>query len=198
LQSKLHNLRFLIYLSPIIVIVGGYGLLIVATGEAYPFTVVTGTSMRPTILPGTVALIDQVPFQQLKTGNVIVFTPELARVLPCDNAPSASLYQDASVPCFVIHRIVKIQYNSEGNEILTTKGDANPASISMIDTNISETMYMGKVVLQIPLAGYLTQRPYNEYVALAIFGIILGEFFYDRNLSSREKRLLEVLPHEAS
>lgn len=178
----------MLYFTPILALVGGYGLLVLATQEAYPFTIVTGTSMQPTILPGSVALIDRVPFHQLEEGNIIVFTPQLALMYPCDSAPQPSLTDDASVPCFVIHRIVEIQNQGQPDEIITTKGDANPGSISLIDTNITQSMYVGKVVLQLPLLGYVTEKPYNEYAALAIFGALLGELFYDRKMPADVKR----------
>ena len=119
--------------------------------------------MQPTILPGSVALIEKTPFNQLQTGDVIVFAPELSQMFPCDSSPSSSLIFETQVPCFVIHRIVNIEVNGSGNEVITTKGDANPSSIPLIDTNISESMYIGKVVLPLPLAGYVTETPYNEY-----------------------------------
>ena len=167
-------------------IVGGYGLLTIVTQESYPFTIVTGTSMQPTILPGSVALIAKIPFNQLRTGNVIVFAPQLSEMFPCDSTPSSSLVSETEVPCFVIHRIVNINVDS-GNEIITTKGDANPDSIPLIDTNISQSMYIGKVVLQFPLAGYVTETPYNEYVALIIFGALIGELYFERKQSSEAK-----------
>jgi signal peptidase I len=98
--TTLRCFRYLLYLGPIIAIAGGYGLLALATQEASPFTVVTGTSMQPTILPGSVALIDKVPFSQLKKGDIIVFSPQEAKLLPCDATPSSNLIEESSVPCF--------------------------------------------------------------------------------------------------
>jgi signal peptidase I len=179
-------LHYLIYFVPIVVIIGGYGLLTVATQENFPFTIVTGTSMQPTILPGSVALIDKVPFDQLQTGNIIVFAPTLSKMFPCDTSSAPSLTSETSVPCFVIHRIVNIQSAGTGNEIITTKGDANPGSIPLIDTNISQSMYIGKVEVQFPLAGYVTEAPYNEYIALIIFGALIGELYFERKQSGEK------------
>ncbi|HXQ92855.1 MAG TPA: signal peptidase I [Nitrososphaerales archaeon] len=186
-RSKLHYFRYVLYFVPVLAIIGGYGLLTLVTQESYPFTIVTGTSMQPTILPGSVALIEKTPFNQLQTGDVIVFAPELSQMFPCDSSPSSSLIFETQVPCFVIHRIVNIEVNGSGNEVITTKGDANPSSIPLIDTNISESMYIGKVVLQLPLAGYVTETPYNEYVALVIFGALIAELYFERKQSPRAK-----------
>jgi signal peptidase I len=161
--------------------------LTLVTQESYPFTIVTGTSMQPTILPGSVALIAKTSFNQLQNGDIIVFAPELSQMFPCDSTPSSSLVYETQVPCFVIHRIVDIEVNGSGNEIITTKGDANPSSIPFIDTNISKSMYIGKVVLQLPLAGYVTETPYNEYVALVIFGALIGELYFERKQSPGAK-----------
>ena len=182
-RSKLRFLRYILYFIPVLAIIGGYGLLTIVTQESYPFTIVTGTSMQPTILPGSVALITRTPFNQLQKGNVIVFAPQLSEMFPCDSTPSSSLVSETQVPCFVIHRIVNIDVDSGGNEIITTKGDANPGSIPLIDTNITQSMYIGKVVLQFPLAGYVTETPYNEYVALIIFGALIGELYFERKQS---------------
>ena len=79
-KSKSGNnvVRILIYLLPIFAIIAGYGAIIVVTHETYPFTIVTGTSMQPSIMPGTIAVIDRIPFDQLKVGDVIVFVPQIA------------------------------------------------------------------------------------------------------------------------
>ena len=149
-KSKLRHLRLLLYLVPILAIVIGYGGIILATGESYPFTIVLGHSMTPTILPGSVALIDKVPFNSLQVGDIIVFVPQIALMEACDNAPVNSLDSESSVPCFVIHRIASIVDYQNGTRIITTKGDDNRESIPLIDTDVNSSMYIGKVVLQIP------------------------------------------------
>jgi len=190
-KSPLRFLRIVLYFLPVLAIIAGYGLLTVVTQESYPFTIVTGTSMQPTILPGSVALISKVSFDQLKVGDVIVFEPQLALLSTCDSSPSSSLTGETAVPCFVIHRIVDIQTDASGNRILTTKGDANPGSIQLIDTNITSSMYIGKVVLQFPLAGYITETPYNEYIALVIFGALIAELYFERKQSKKDKSVNE-------
>src|SRR5208283_2687970 len=144
-KSKLRHLRLLLYLVPILAIVIGYGGIILATGESYPFTIVLGHSMTPTILPGSVALIDKVPFNSLQVGDIIVFVPQIALMESCDNAPVNSLDSESAVPCFVIHRIASV-VDLNGTRIITTKGDDNSGPITFIDTNINSSMYIGKVI----------------------------------------------------
>jgi signal peptidase I len=186
-KSRLRYLRIIIYFLPVLAIIAGYGLLVLGTHENYPFTIVTGTSMQPSILPGSVALIAKVPFNQLQLGNVIVFTPRVALQQPCDSAPTSSLTGEVEIPCFVIHRVVNIQTNG-GQRIITTKGDNNQESIPNIDTDIDQSMYIGKVILQFPLAGYVTEAPYNEYLAAIIFAALIVELAFERKQSSKEKQ----------
>jgi len=181
----------LVYFIPIFAIIAGYGLIVVATQENSPFTIVTGTSMQPTILPGTIALIDKVPFDQLKLGDVIVHTTQLSLLSPCDSSPASTLTGEVSNPCFVIHRIVDIRTDTNGNKVVTTKGDDNSYSIPEIDTGINQSMYLGKVVLQFPLLGYVTEQPYNEVIAFFIFIALIAELFFERKQSSSKKTLTD-------
>ncbi len=180
-------LRYLIYLVPVILILVGYGAITVYADEPYPFTIVLGPSMEPTILPGSVAMIEKVPFNQLRPGDVIVFVPQVALLYSCQSAPSNSLTRETSVPCFVIHRIVKITANGSA-ETLETKGDNNGYSIPLYDTGINSSMYIGKVVLQFPIAGYVTITPYNEVIAFVILLALAGQLLYERRSSTSSRR----------
>jgi signal peptidase I len=182
-KSKWRYLRILTYFIPIFVIIGGYGVIVVVTQESSPFTIVTGTSMQPTILPGSIALIAKVPFNQLKLGDVIVHTTQDSLLAPCDSSPAQTLTGEVSNPCFVIHRIVQITTDSAGNRVVTTKGDDNAISIDGIDTGINSSMYLGKVIVQFPLLGYLTEQPYNEIIALFIFIALIAELLFERRQS---------------
>ena len=197
-KSRLRYLRVLIYFIPIFAIIAGYGLIVVATQENSPFTIVTGTSMQPTILPGTIALIDKVPFDQLKLGDVIVHTTQLSLLSPCDSSPASTLTGEVSNPCYVIHRIVNIGTDGSGNRIVTTKGDDNSYSIPEIDTGINQSMYLGKVILQFPLLGYVTEQPYNEIIALVIFIALIAELLFERREMASKKTEAEIHPEPAS
>ncbi len=183
-------LHYLIYLIPVAILLLGYVGLVVATNEPSPFTIVLGPSMQPTILPGSVAVIDKVPFDQLKVGDVIVFVPQIALIYHCDSGPTNSLITETSVPCFVIHRIVNITTDQNGNRIITTKGDNNAFSLRVppIDVGINESMYIGKVIMQFPVAGYITTSPTNEIIALLILGAFAGDLLYERSTTQRVKK----------
>ena len=163
----------------------GYGGIILATGESYPFTIVLGHSMTPTILPGSVALIDKVPFNSLQVGDIIVFVPQIALMESCNNAPVNSLDSESSVPCFVIHRIHSIVDYQNGTRIITTKGDDNSEPIPLIDTDINSSMYIGKVILQIPEAGYITTSPTNEIIAVIILIALAAQLLFERSQNKK-------------
>ncbi|MHB8567187.1 MAG: signal peptidase I [Nitrososphaerales archaeon] len=173
----------LIYLVPIIAIIFSYFAVIAVTGEQHPYSIVLGPSMQPTILPGAVVVLEHVPFGQLRIGDVIVFIPQVALHGCQESATGSSLITESAIPCYVSHRIVSIQ-NKSGRIIITTKGDNNLISIRNIDTNISKQVYVGKIVMQFPLAGYLTVAPYSEYLAALIPLALAIEFLVDRKKSS--------------
>jgi signal peptidase I len=167
-------LSYLAYLAPIAFILLAYGLIALTTQESNPFTIVTGTSMTPTIPPGSVAIISKVPFDQLQRGDVIVFVPFIvaANGGSCDTSAGSNLVQETFRPCFVIHRVYQIQ-DLNGQRIITTKGDNNPGPIDQYDTSINSSMYIGKVILIMPYVGYLTVAPYNEYAAAVLLVAIV-------------------------
>ncbi len=89
-----------------ILIVGGivYGfpkLLSWWLGTPHPLAAVTSNSMWPVYTEGDLVVIEGVKKEELKVGDIIVFT-------------------QLDGPGFTIHRIVKLEKDN-----LTTKGDAN-------------------------------------------------------------------------
>jgi signal peptidase I len=202
-STKKKYLSYLIYLIPIAIIILGYVAIIAATGEGEPFTIVSGPSMQPTIPSGSIEVIAKTPFDQLKVGDIIVFTPMEALLSPqaCQSGAPPTLASDANIPCFVIHRIHKISVNSQGQRILETKGDNNEApicdqnTIFIIDCEINQSMYVGQVVLQFPMAGYITQYPYNVTIASLIILFLIVQFYFERKTTPAPARP-SPLPNE--
>lgn len=185
-SNERRYLRHLVYLVPVLVIILSYGGIVAATGEPQPFTVVGGPSMQPTILPGSITIIANIPFNQLAKGDIIVFTPQVAEISPCNGGLSSSVMSEPAVPCYVIHRIASIQHLSDGQVVVTTKGDDNPISYPNIDTGVNQSMYLGKVVAQIPLAGYLTVQPYNIYAAILILVALIADLLLERRVGRQD------------
>jgi len=184
----------------IVIAVGSYSAIEMATGESAPFTLVGGTSMQPTIMTGTFVIVGKVPFSQLKVGDVIFFAPQIAQDRQCVHSTESSLAQETTVPCYVIHRIVSISSTANGGEYVTTKGDNNNVSIQYYDTNITSSMYVGKVILQVPYLGYLTESPFNRYVIVLVLVSIAAQLLWELRVyeSRRVAALAKVLiPRDA-
>ena len=102
--------------------------------------------MIPSLNTGHVVITstnnDDTCFECLKEGDVIVFEPNS----PGRNSESGKI---------IVHRIDEIGFDSDGQRVIRTKGDANSESIPGVDYPISKDNYVGKVVHVIPYAGLL-------------------------------------------
>lgn len=101
----------------------------------YRFYTVLTTSMEPAYSPGDMVFVRVCDIEDIKTGDVITFNPDL-------NSPGT----------YLTHRAVeKIpSYNGTGELRFKTKGDNNDINDPFA---ISDTNLIGKVVLTIPKAG---------------------------------------------
>jgi len=134
-------------------------------GTPNPFYVVSSGSMEPVLNIYDVLIVKNgSTFETTQRGDIIVFDrPEVHDRV-------------------IVHRVVDIKEGSE--RILTTKGDANPASIPGTDFPITKDDYIGQVVYVIPKIGYVTRliQPPVNYIIIAI---ILAILFFNR--TSRKK-----------
>lgn len=96
-----------------------------------PVVAVESNSMVPAFTRGDILILGGVPADQLKTGDIIVFSP------PGHATP-------------VVHRIMKI--NSDGS--FQTKGDANSGQLSF-ETHIMPGQIHGRVILMVPMLGWV-------------------------------------------
>ena len=147
----------------VIVIVGVLAVLIglrVAFATDNPFYVVSSGSMEPVLNIGDVLIVrDGSTFEKVERGDIIVF-----------NRPQIH-------DRVIVHRVVDIRESSE--RVLTTKGDANPASIPGTDFPITKKDYIGEVVYVTPKIGYVTKylSPPTNYIIIAM---ILAILFFNR------------------
>jgi signal peptidase len=156
----------------IIIVVAGVAAvwlgILAAFGTPNPFYVVSSGSMEPVLDIGDVLVVKNgATFNSVQRGDIIVF-----------NRPEVH-------DRVIVHRIVDIKESSE--KIITTKGDANPASIPGTDFPITKDDYIGEVVYVIPKVGHITryiQPPYN-YIIIAI---ILGILFFNRTSHKKDKK----------
>jgi signal peptidase len=100
-------------------------------------------------------------WEDLTRGDIIVF-----------NRPEGS-------DRVIVHRIADIDVSGDGERIVRTRGDANPASIPGTDYPIRQDDYIGKVIYVIPGIGVITKviSPPVNYIIIAI---ILAILFFNR------------------
>jgi len=164
----------------VIVIVGVLAVwmgLRVAFATDNPFYVVSSGSMEPVLNVYDVLIVkDGSTFEKVERGDIIVF-----------NRPEVH-------DRVIVHRVVDISESSE--RVITTKGDANPASIPGTDYPIKKDDYIGEVVYTIPKIGYVT-RLINPPVNYIIIAIILAILFFNR-AGTRKKSGSDAPPSDGS
>jgi signal peptidase len=137
-------------------------LVIWASFGSNPFYVVSSGSMVPVLQINDVLIVrDGGSWGELKVGDIIVF-----------NRPDGG-------DRVIVHRIVDIDVDSDGDITIRTKGDANPSSIPGTDYPIREDDYIGKVIYVVPGIGVITKviSPPVNYIIIAI---ILAILFFNR------------------
>jgi signal peptidase I len=149
------------------VIIIGIGVLVVWLGiwfafGANPFYVVSSGSMEPMLKVNDVLIVrDGGSWEGLHVGDIIVF-----------NRPEGG-------DKVIVHRIADIDVDRNGEMMIRTKGDANPASIPGTDYPIGQDNYIGKVIYVLPGIGVITKviSPPVNYIVIAIIFAIL---FFNR------------------
>jgi len=105
--------------------------MVFALSTDIPVVAVESNSMAPTFYKGDILILHGIPAEDLKIGDIIVFSP------PGGKTP-------------VVHRIVDI--NPDGS--FQTKGDANPGQLSF-EKHIEASQIHGKSILIIPYIGWV-------------------------------------------
>jgi len=130
--------------------------------------ILIGNSMYPNIRSNDGVIVDShFPFNNLSVDDIIVF-----------NSYDTN---NTGQHIVIIHRVVQIINDEQGDRIIMTKGDANPDSIPGMDYPVFQENYIGKVVSVIPQLGTtLQQQPvnsgeaknatYNDLLVLATIG----------------------------
>jgi len=135
---------------------GSYALTVVLVGVAIfaiadyatgttPFYTVTDnpSSMSPTLNYAGVAVIVRVPYSSLGPGSIIAF------------------HDPRGNPGIIVHRVVSV-ISCGGSDVgnqstcLATKGDNNATNPDADPWNVTQSDYVGKVVLVIPYLGYIS------------------------------------------
>jgi signal peptidase I len=157
--------RLPVAIKDVVIVVAGVAVVwaIVWIGfGTNPFYVVSSGSMEPVLKQYDILVVrDGQSFDDLKVGEIIVF------------------HRPEGGDRVIVHRIIEILEGRDGDRIIRTKGDANPASIPGTDFPIEREDYIGRVVYVIPGVGFITQAiaPPVNYIIIAI---ILAILFFNR------------------
>ena len=126
--------------------------------------ILIGNSMYPNIRSNDGVVVDtHFPFNNLSVGDIIVF----------NSYDTTNRGQHA----VIIHRVVQIINDRQGDRIIGTKGDANPDSIPGIDYPVFQQNYIGKVVSVIPQLG--TTSANNGVTKTIINGVAKNATYND-------------------
>jgi signal peptidase len=125
------------------------GLVIAAPLTGHQPFILRGGSMEPSIPRGAIAIIAKDRLNALVPGEVVTF-----------QAPNSAV---------ITHRITRVS-EVGGVTYLETKGDANAAPDPDL---VPATWVLGRVVLSVPLAGYLLALPSSPLGIVAIASLVL-------------------------
>jgi signal peptidase len=113
--------------------------------------VITGGSMTGTISKGAVIYSKITPVEELRTGDIITFSP-----------PGMS--------SAVTHRIIAVEQGPGGGPAFRTKGDFNETDDPWNPITLNEPQ-QARYVAQVPLLGYLLAALSMRTVRIALIGI---------------------------
>lgn len=116
------------------------------------FTVITG-SMIPVYDIGEILIVKEVPPEEIKVGDDIVYKGEKAQ------------FRNKTIT----HRVVIISQKEDGNYDIVTKGVANTAQ----DPVINQNQVLGKVIGNISIVSFALKIITNIYVWMFIPVVIL-------------------------
>jgi signal peptidase I len=105
-----------------------------------PFFTVSDSpsSMSPTINHGDAVMVYGVAFHSLHAGDIIVFKD------PRGGSQT------------IVHRIVAVQDDGNGSTYLLTKGDNTNTNPTIDPWKVTQQYYLSKVILVVPLVGYIS------------------------------------------
>jgi signal peptidase len=134
----------------ILSVVGIYLGLRIALRTTTPWVAVASGSMSPALDVGDLVIVQGVPANEIKVGDIIVF----------DSPP---------LSYSTIHRVVQIQNQSQNKIFFVSKGDANADE----DAPVSEDLVHGRVIYRIPILGYLALEPSIAIILIIVIAVVI-------------------------
>lgn len=126
-----------------------YLVLRIVLRTSTPWIAVASGSMRPALEVGDLVIVQGVPADEIKVGDIIIF-----------DSPTK--------PHPTIHRVVRIE-EQQGKIFFVTKGDAS----SLEDNPVSQDQVHGRVIYKIPFLGYLALDPAIPIILVMIIMVVM-------------------------
>ncbi|HSV49868.1 MAG TPA: signal peptidase I [Candidatus Acidoferrales bacterium] len=165
-KSKLQALkkkpkRTIVYVVLAIILALALGAPLIAGTNSYPLTIVTGTSMLPTLENGDVVYYTGIDMSKgtIPNGTIIVFTQD-------QTGPLAFLTRPV-----VIHRVIGTEFQ-EGQIVYITQGDNNDQTDS---DYVTQDHILGKASYVVPKVGLFfdfIKSPQGLAVVISVIVII--------------------------
>jgi signal peptidase I len=145
--------------------------------QTYPINVVQGNSMYPTLQNGDLVIFHSVPRQQeIPNGTIVIFVQGGTGISALDSLLKPVL----------IHRIVNVTIQSDGEISYETQGDNN---LQADPEFVTSDRILGTPAVVIPKAGLAIMFVSSPQGLVAIVGLIT--FIYIGGSETREKKVEE-------
>lgn len=144
-----------------------YTSLMMTMGTTSPLVVVTSDSMKPTLERGDLLVIQARSEENIVLGDIIVFW--------------TTWYPDSPI----VHRVVEIIEDQDGERRFVTKGDNNPSNDR--GTRTIEDL-LGVVILRISYIGQVSLFLHTT-VGFLVFTIVMIELFILSELIDRHRNV---------
>ena len=160
----------------LIAVIAAVALLPLFMGtQTYPITVVQGNSMYPALQNGDLVIFHSVPTQQeIPNGTIIIFVQSGTGISALDSLLKPVL----------IHRIVNVTVQSNGQINYQTKGDNNLQADPM---TVTPDRILGTPAMVIPKAGLALMFVSSPQGLVTVVGMIT--FVYIGGSETREKKV---------
>jgi signal peptidase I len=138
----------------VIVTVAAVVVALSAGPAVLPFKVlpVWGPSMEPTIHLGSAVILEQIPAERIRVGDIITF------------------HRTDRLQELITHRVVKIESQPDGQKVFVTKGDANTAPdlwrVPAVGMGLRERF-------TVPNLGYVYGWLHDSRGRMALFGVVV-------------------------
>jgi len=109
-----------------------------ALGVEHPLLVVSSGSMMPTLNIGDLLVVQGISPTQINIGDIVVFR---------------NPRKPADPP--IVHRVVDIKVDDQGNYMIATLGDATSGSFDQFSPWNASLYLIGKVIMKVPYIGHL-------------------------------------------